>query len=301
MRIRKSFLLVLTATLSALLLAAVPARATTVPFTDEYAAGSIGLCDGTGAPITSGSIYSHAFVAAAASSRGAPDGYGQAQGGKATLYAFQPRQLVDAGEWSGYQLTGGSVFSDAAHPLAAGTNLDPSLHDFVSAYPLNWNGLLELRMYFTAPNHVPYRQTYPAAVLQVSGGRWHLVQGATNLKCDLAKVVSSERLLLPPSAFDPRHPAVTNAPAPGGASAPTIGASSNPSALAHRSGTATAGSSPAAAATGSPSPLAAKNTATVTDKTNSAWIWIGAGLIVALGVGVVVVARLRGRVDRPTR
>ena len=38
------------------------------------------------------------------------------------------------------------------------------------------------------------------------------------LSCDLTKVVSSEKLLLPASAFDPAHPAVTDAPALAGTS-----------------------------------------------------------------------------------
>ena len=193
-----------------------------VPFTDPNAVASIGLCDAHGNPISSGSIDSHAFVVAAGASSAAPDGYGVDQGGKATLYAFQPRQNIDPGEWSGFELTGGSVFSDNAHPLVSGTNLDPSLREFTVAYPVKWNGLVQLRMYYTAPNKVPSRDTYPAAVLRVSGDHWTVVQGSS-MHCDLSKVVSSERMLLPAAAFDSRHPAVTHAPAPAGASSAADG------------------------------------------------------------------------------
>ena len=86
---------------------------------------------------------------------------------------------MDPGQWSGYQLTGSSAYAEDAHPLAAGTNLDPSLQDFLSAYPARWDGLVQLRMYYTAPNKVAYRRTYPAAVLRVQGKRWTVLQGAS--------------------------------------------------------------------------------------------------------------------------
>ncbi|MEO9238199.1 MAG: hypothetical protein ABI418_08915, partial [Jatrophihabitantaceae bacterium] len=129
-------------------------------------------------------------------------------------------------------LTGASIYADPSHPLVAGTNIDPSLQDFVTSFPAKWDGLVELRMFYTAPNKVVYRRSYPAAVLRVQAGKWTVVQAA-NLTCDLTKVVSNEKLVLPASAFDPAHPAVTDAPqlaarttsAPSGAKASTTASS----------------------------------------------------------------------------
>lgn len=263
-----------------------PAQAAAVPFTDQNVNASIGLCDDKGNPITSGSIDSHAFVTAAASSAPAPTNYQPSKMAKATLYAFQPRPGVDPGEWSGYQLTGGSVFADGQHPLVSGTNLDPSLRDFMSNYALKWDNLLELRIYYTAANAVVSRRSYPAAVLKVSGNTWTMVQGATNIRCDLTKVVSSERINLPASDFDPRHPAVTQAPAPSGITAPVNGASTaQPQVSSAQAGA----SGPASAApTSSAGPAQIVNTASEKKDSSTMTYWVVGGLVVLLGLGVAV-------------
>jgi hypothetical protein len=225
---------VATLTLTTLMLTSVASGAATVPFTDQSANGSIGLCDAGGNPIRSGSMTQHPFAELAASSIPAPDGYTAQQKAKATLYAFQPRQNVDPGQWSGQQLTGSSIYSDASRPMVAGTNLDASLQDFVSAYPARWQGLVQLRIYYTAPNKVPFRRSYPAAVLRVSGSNWTVVQGA-DVPCDSGKVISSERLLLPSSAFKTANPAATKG------SVPTMSPGANAS--------ASSGTKPSSAAT----------------------------------------------------
>jgi hypothetical protein len=247
------------------------ARADAIPFTDQNAQGAVGLCDSNGHPIRSGSMSSHAFVAAAASSLAAPSGYGPKQGGKATLYAFQPRKDVNPGEWSGYQMTGGSVFSDGDHPLVSGTNLDPSLQDFISSFPARWNGLVQLRIYYTAPNKVVSRRTYPAAVLKVQAGQWTALQAA-DISCDMSKVVSSEKLLLPASDFDPKHPAVTHAPAP---KSPVSAAHRSSSAAA--SGSGSMGGTPTATASAQLSPVAASR-----KTSSSAAPWLGTAAVVVL-------------------
>lgn len=272
--------------------AANPAAAAGLPFTDPNAVSSIGLCDNHGNPITSGSLDSHAFVPAAAASSPAPEGYASGQGAKATLYAFQPRKGVDPGEWSGFQLTGGSIFSDSQHPLVAGTNLDPSLRDFMSAYPLRWDGLLQLRIYYTAPNRVVSRRTYPAAVLRVSGGSWTLVQGSTALKCDLSKVVSGERVLLPASDFDPKHPAVTPAPAPSGRKAPVHGSATPTARRTTPAGVGTSASThPSGSIAATAQSVAAKRSSSV------AGLWWGAAALAVLGLAGGMFLRRRRATD----
>jgi hypothetical protein len=180
---------------------ATTAHADSAPFADSNIRGAIGLCDAEGHPIRSGSLSAKPFVPLAAVSVVAPVGYTPSEKAKATLYMFQPRQEVDPGEWSGVQLTGSSFFFDSSRPMTAATNLDPSLNEAVTAFPARWDGLVELRIYFTAPNKVAVRRTYPAAILRVQGNSWTVVQGA-NLPCDKDKVLSSERILLPSSTFN---------------------------------------------------------------------------------------------------
>ncbi|MBV9823189.1 MAG: hypothetical protein JO144_13200 [Actinobacteria bacterium] len=280
-------------------LLAPPASAESVPFTDSAVQGSVGLCDASGHPLSAGSTLNHPYVTAVGSTLPAPPGYGAHDGGKATLYAFQPRRDVDPGQWSGYQLTGSSSYAEDAHPLAAGTNLDPSLQDFLSAYPAKWDGLVQLRIYYTAPNRVPYRRTYPAAVLRVRGKGWSVVQGA-QLNCDLAKVVSSEKLLLPSSAFDPAHPAVTDAPAlsaatPAGSG--SVAAPGSPAASSHSS-TRPAPTSPSRAV--SPSPAKQTELSTVADA-RRAGSTSGSSPWLALAAAAIGVAGLAGAVGWRSR
>jgi len=263
-----------------------PAQAAPVPFSDPHAQGQIGLCDSSGHPIQNGSTISHPYVVAAGSTEAAPSGYQASKGGKATLYAFQPRQDVDPGQWSGFQLTGSSAYADDQHPLVSGTNLDPSLKDFVTAFPAKWDGLVQLRIYYTAPNTVSSRRTYPAAVLRVQGDQWTLVQGA-QLNCDLAKVVSSEKLFLPASAFDPAHPAVTDAPS---LTAPTAAASAAPAAKG--SVKAAANGAPSSGAVAGPATRAVADTRSTS---SSSTPWVIASLVLVGVAGLAGAAAVRGR------
>ena len=43
--------------------------------------------------------------------------------------------------------------------------------------PPYWDGLYELRMFFTSPDKAPWTSSYPAAVIKVTGNTWTLVQG----------------------------------------------------------------------------------------------------------------------------
>lgn len=158
---------------------ALPANAASLPFTDENVNGYIGFCDQAGQQVTSGSVDSIPFMWTAVSSTGAPDNMGVKKLGKATLYAYQPRQQVDPGEWSGMQLTAGSAYTNDTFPMAQATTIDPSLKGFLGTYPAVWDGLVELRMIYTAPNHVAHTDNYPATVIKVSGDSWREVTGGT--------------------------------------------------------------------------------------------------------------------------
>jgi hypothetical protein len=159
-----------------------------LPFTDPNAVGFISLCDHNGQSITSGKLTDFPFVWTAVSSTPAPLGY---EKGKATLYAFQPRQEVDPGEWSGLQLSGSSTYTNPAHPVVQETYGDLPLDAFTGSYPPQWSGLVQLRIYYTGINLEQHAAPYPATVLRVKGDRWTLVTGGT-VPCNSGHGTSNE-------------------------------------------------------------------------------------------------------------
>jgi hypothetical protein len=175
------------------------AHADTAPFSDPNQNGLITLCDSTGHRLTSGDIRTIPFVHTAISSSAAPKGY---ESGLATLYAYQPIQYVDPGDWTGYQLSGSTYYSNPNHPGAEMTPGDGPLVSFTSGYPLHWDGLLQLRLYYTARFTPQYAGGYPTAILQVKGTRWTAVQVGTT-PCNATKTKSFEELALKRSQYAP--------------------------------------------------------------------------------------------------
>jgi hypothetical protein len=214
----------------------IASAAPSVPWTDPSAVGYLGFCDAHNHQIRSGSVFSFPFVAKAVSSVAAPAGYG-APGGHATLYAFQPIQHVDPSNWSGKQMTGTSRFTNANAPMAAGLPADPSLVNFSDAYPLYWNGYAQLRFYYTAVGLPEFVQTYPAAVVQVTGHTWTQVGGGS-VNCSAGSVTSGEHDLhiathaqtAPSAAADSAAAGNSSGSnAPGGSSSSGAGGSGAPS------------------------------------------------------------------------
>jgi hypothetical protein len=172
----------------------------TIPFTDAKADGYIGFCDSSGKQITSGKVGDAPFAVKAVSSVAAPAGY-VAGTGRAVMNVYQPRKGVDPGEWSGKQLTAASLFSNTAHPMVQGIGRDPALIDFVSVFPPNWDGLVQVRMYFGAPNMPQYSGKYPATVLKVSGSTW-TVETKGTVDCSAGTATSIDLIALPSSALN---------------------------------------------------------------------------------------------------
>ncbi|MFZ2058883.1 MAG: hypothetical protein WAV54_15875 [Acidimicrobiales bacterium] len=164
-----------------------------VPFTDPNQVGSLTLCNQHEQPITSGSLLSVPFVWRAVSSARVPAGYT-----RATLYLFQPLQYVDPGDWTGYQLTDDSLFSNPAHPMAQATYADNPLIWPDQSMPPYWDGLYQLRMLFSSLDKAPWTSSYPTAVIKVTGNTWTLVQGGGS-SCTGGKAESVESFLLPKS------------------------------------------------------------------------------------------------------
>jgi hypothetical protein len=190
----RRFVLILATAAGISLTVASTATAAPMPFPDAQAVGAITLCNQHGVQVTSGSLEAKPFIWRAIGSSGAPAGY--RKGGTATLYAFQPRQGVDPSDWSGEQLTASSRFSLPAHPMAASTYADESLRTYLGDYPAMWNGYVQLRLFLGAPGEGPLTYNYDAAVLQVTGGTWHLLNNGPADCTTSGRSVSVESLTL---------------------------------------------------------------------------------------------------------
>jgi len=156
-----------------------PAQAATgpaAPYTDAQATGYLTLDGQDGKPVKSGAITDKPFVYQAVGSNPAAAPYAKT-GHKATLMAFQPRPGVAPGQWSGDTLTASTTFPDLRHPAAHGTAQDFALKDFLDEFPAKWDGMVELRLYLTAPG-VPAQTTgYASTDIKVTGKYWVVVGG----------------------------------------------------------------------------------------------------------------------------
>jgi len=158
---------------------------------DANAKGFIGLCDQNNHNVTGGSINDTPFVWKAVSSMRPPSSV-IGKGQNAVLDIFQPRPQVEAGDWSGDQLTAASFYTDANAPAAQSTLKDIPLSLIVKEYPPLVNGLYELRMFYGITSTANlYSATYPATFIRVSGDRWSVVTGGT-VNCAAAGANSLE-------------------------------------------------------------------------------------------------------------
>jgi hypothetical protein len=179
------------------------------PFSDPTAVGYIGLCNRAGLQIRSGSIYATPFAWRAISSQPAPAPYNNAWR-TAILLAYQPRQGLTSGEWSGDSLTASSRYTNAAHPMVAATGGDDSLEDFIQEFAPVWDGYFELRIYLGTQNAQVYSVRYPALAIQVKGDTWHAVGGGP-VNCHSGTAVSLESIVLPKSATSPSTTSIPTA------------------------------------------------------------------------------------------
>jgi hypothetical protein len=147
-----------------------------VPFGDPNVQGWLTFCNRHDQPVTSGSLYTVPFVWKAISSAAPPAGY-RNEKARATLYAYQPIQYVDPGDWTGSQITGDTIFNNPNHPVVQATNADLPLIGFTQVYPLHWDHLAEIRMMWTAVDSSQLQTPYAAAVIRVTGSTWTLVEG----------------------------------------------------------------------------------------------------------------------------
>ena len=153
-----------------LLIGAGPAHADAyvVPFKDANVNGQLGFCDKNDKPITSGNIRDVPFAVKTVSTVAAPKAW-QVKGRKAVLYGFSAVKNQPPGQWIADQMSPASLYSNTAVPMAAMTYADSPLEYHTTGNPPLWDGLVQLRMYFTAPNTQMHIQPYPAAVIRVTG------------------------------------------------------------------------------------------------------------------------------------
>ena len=244
----------------------------------------------------------HPFVIKAVASVPAPKGY-QAPNGRGTVFVYQPIDGIDPGDWSGKQMTGASGFTDSNHPMASGLVVDPALVDFSSVFPLRWQGLLQVRMFYTAPDAALFNTPYPVANLRISGTTWTQVGGGP-VNCAGGQARSNE-LALPQKKVAPGYvtappsaqPAADQGSAPGSGSGRITGAASTRSATASAASAQTVPrSSSGGAGPGDSSPVSADSTAS--SKPSSALpivvLIIVVGLAVAATGGFVLYRRAAG-------
>lgn len=266
--------------------ASVTSAASKLPFTDPGIDGWLTFCNRAGQPVTSGSLYTTPFAWKTIASAKPPAGYGTPNG-RATLFAFQPIQYVDPGDWSGSQLTGDSAFSNTDHPVVQATNLDQPLIGFTAAYPAHWQGLVEIRMLYTAVDKPQLQTPYAAAILRVSGSDWTLVAGGGG-SCGQGLGLSMET-----RALSKKELAKPETAAPASRSQAAAAAKS-----AGPAGGSAAGGQPSGGQRGNAAgSLAAADSSSGIN--GAALAGIGVGAFALVWVALTVIARLRRR-GQPT-
>jgi hypothetical protein len=272
----------------------------TLPFTDTNIDGKLTFCNQHNQPVTSGSIETLPFVWKTISSAAPPKGYG-GKTGQATLDAYQPIQYVDPGDWSGMQLNGSSWFSNPDHPVAQSTDADLPLVSMVQAYPPHWDGLLEIRMLFSATNEEQIQSPYPAAVVKITGKTWTLVWGGGG-NCSQGTGLSDETVYLSKPKLAAIRKQVEKAVSGHGGSSGNGSSSGPASSSAHPgNGSSTgAGQSPGASGTGTANSnggsggrLAASTSSTGISTGAAAGIGIGVIALIAVVLGTVLWWRRR--------
>ena len=151
----------------------------TVPYEDPRSAGEITLCSADGEPVTGGSTDQSPFVPVVVGETALPEGVGPA-GAVGTLFAYQPRAGITAGEFSGAVLSAAGLLADPGQPAVAVQEGSWSLADFTTAFPADLDGFVQLRLYLGTPEVGTLTdQPYDTADLRVDGDRWELVSGGT--------------------------------------------------------------------------------------------------------------------------
>lgn len=145
-----------------------------VPYADSAAAGRLALCDAHGDPVTEGSTADGQLAATVRGSSAVPAGPGVT----ATLFAYQPRQGAEPGEWSGLALTAASRVDGTAHAQLVPEEGSISLRQFLGGYPAQWDGWVQLRLLVGTADGVG-SAAYDSLDVKVDGDHWQAVDPGT--------------------------------------------------------------------------------------------------------------------------
>jgi len=164
---------------------------TTVPYDDAQSAGLLTLCSADGKAVTGGKVDDLPFADVVLGETALPSDL-DPTGAVATLFAYQPREGVATSEFSGNALTATAGFADPTRPAVRVEEDAWSIGDFVAAFPADFDGYLQLRLYLGTPEVGTLSdQPYDTADLRVDGADWELVRGGT------ASCADAESALLP--------------------------------------------------------------------------------------------------------
>jgi len=153
------------------------AAATTVPYDDAQSAGSLTLCSADGKSVTEGKVDDSPFADIVLGETALPSDL-DPTGAVATLYAYQPREGVATNEFSGNALTAAVGFADPDEPAARVDESAWTIGDFVTAFPADYDGYVQLRLVLGTPEAGTLTdRPYDTADLRVDGDAWELVRG----------------------------------------------------------------------------------------------------------------------------
>ena len=277
---------------------AVGARAASVPYNDPSALGHIGFCDRNGNPVDHGSITDKPFIWLAVSSSPTPAAWAN-YGKTATFLAAQPIQGTLPAYWNTQELAATSFYTNAVHPMVAATADGSSLKDFVAAFPIKWDGFVQLRMIFAAPGQGAETTTYPATDIQISGDTWTVVRGG-NVDCHAGYAISTMDTAIAPASTATVSPAAPVSAATGAASQPSSG-SKSPTAGAAKASSSTAATTSAGSASPSPGPIGtgAGPGSSSGGGAVTLVVAIGAAIVILLAAGLLLRKRLTKRGAEP--
>ena len=151
----------------------------TVPYDDPQSAGLLTLCSADGKAVTEGKVDDRPFADVVLGETALPSDL-DPTGAVATLFAYQPREGWRPASSAATPITAADEFADPRRPAAAVTEDAWSIGDFVTAFPADDDGYVQLRLYLGTPQAGTLTDDpYDTADLRVDGDRWELVRGGT--------------------------------------------------------------------------------------------------------------------------
>jgi hypothetical protein len=159
------------------------------PYADPASTGGLTLCSADGKAVTEGRTGDKPFADVVLGETPLPSDADR-DGAVATLYAYQPREGIAPGEYSGSAITAATVFTDPSRPATRVTADAWSVADFVTAFPASFQGYVQLRLVLGTPALGTLADGYDTADIKVDGDRWELVRGGSASCSDATHAVA---------------------------------------------------------------------------------------------------------------